>query len=169
MVEALAAFIITIVVIALGVWAFIRYRSGSLPWQSKSDAKGRPDIASIKTVGVEDEGKGSIFASGGSTANAPEGGRSLNAASQESRFVAMGVLVAAIFGSLTLKLWSLQILEGGRYGRDAQENLYTTVNTPAPRGIIYDADGIELVNNRNIITILAEGAVAEDQIGRAHV
>ena len=163
MVEALAAFIITIAIIALAAYAFIRYRSGSLPWQTKSDAKAKTDITSIKTVGVEGEGKGSIFASGGNAPGTTEGGRSMTATTQDSRFVAMGVLVAAIFGSLTLKLWSLQILEGGRYGRDAQENLYTTVNTPAPRGIIFDADGIELVNNRNIMTILAEGGVAEDR------
>ena len=57
MVEALAAFIITIAIIALAAYAFIRYRSGSLPWQTKSDAKAKTDITSIKTVGVEGEGK----------------------------------------------------------------------------------------------------------------
>ncbi|MBE6471503.1 MAG: penicillin-binding protein 2 [Coriobacteriaceae bacterium] len=163
MVEALLAFIVTIAVIAAGVFVFIRYRSGALPWQDKSEAKGKPDIASIDTVGVDDGGRSSIFASGGSKGVAGDGRPVTAGTTMNSRFVAIGVLVAAIFGSLSVKLWTLQILEGGRYGRDAQENLYTTVSTPAPRGIIYDADGIELVNNRNILTILAEGAVADDR------
>ena len=162
MLEAFIAFIVTIAVIAAGVYAFVRYRAGKLPWQGKSDAKGKPDIASIDTVGVDAEAQGSLFASGGGQ-GAGEVGVGASGSGLDARFTAMGVLVAAIFGSLTVKLWTLQILEGGRYGRDAQENLYTTVSTPAPRGIIYDADGVELVNNRNIMTILAEGAVADDR------
>ena len=163
MLEAFVAFIFTIAVIALGVFLFVRYRAGALPWQGKGEVKAKPSITAIKTVGVEGEGKGSIFASGSGQSVASEGLAGSPTRSIDARFTAMGVLVAAIFGSLTIKLWTLQILEGGRYGRDAQENLYTTVNTPAPRGIIYDADGVVLVNNRNILTILAEGAVADDR------
>ena len=39
MLEALAAFIITIAVIAVGVYAFIRFRAGNLPWLDKSEPK----------------------------------------------------------------------------------------------------------------------------------
>ena len=163
MLEAIVAFIVTIAVIALGVYAFIQYRAGTLPWQGKSEVKVKPDINAIETVGVEGEGKSSIFASGGGKTVSSDGKTGSAARGIDSRFTAIGILVAAIFGSLTIKLWTLQILEGGRYGRDAQENLYTTVSTPAPRGIIYDADGTVLVNNRNILTILAEGAVADDR------
>ncbi|MDO4533497.1 MAG: penicillin-binding protein 2, partial [Coriobacteriia bacterium] len=163
MLEAIVAFIVTIAIIALGVYAFVRYRAGTLPWQGKSEVKVKPDINAIKTVGVEGEGKGSIFASGSGQTVSSDGQTGSTTRGIDARFTAIGVLVAAIFGSLTIKLWTLQILEGGRYGRDAQENLYTTVSTPAPRGIIYDADGAVLVNNRNILTILAEGAVADDR------
>ena len=163
MLEALVAFIVTIVVIALGVFLFVRYRAGALPWQGKGEVKAKSDITSIDTVGVEGEGKSSIFASGGGKTVSSDGQTGSASRTIDTRFTAIGVLVAAIFGSLTVKLWTLQILEGGRYGRDAQENLYTTVSTPAPRGIIYDADGVVLVNNRNILTILAEGAVADDR------
>ena len=163
MLEAIVAFIVTIAVIAVGVYLVVRYRAGKLSWPGKPEVKAKPDINAIKTVGVESEGKGSIFASGSGKTVSSEGRASSAGSGINSRFTAMGVLVAAIFGSLTVKLWTLQILEGGRYGRDAQENLYTTVSTPAPRGIIYDADGAVLVNNRNILTILAEGAVADDR------
>ena len=164
MLEAFIAFIVTIAIIAVAVYVFVKYRAGALPKFGKGEAKPKSDVTSIKTVGLEGEGRSSIFAKGGGQATISSDGQPGEAsASMNSRFAAMGVLVAAIFGSLTVKLWTLQILEGGRYGRDAQENLYTTVNTPAPRGIIYDADGIELVNNRNILTILAEGGVADDR------
>ena len=67
----------------------------------------------------------------------------------KSRFVALGVLAAAIFGSLTVKIWTLQILGGKEYASDAEDNLYTTVTTPAPRGYICDRQGVPLVKNRS--------------------
>lgn len=81
----------------------------------------------------------------------------------KSRFAAMGVLAAAIFGTLAAKLWSMQILSGGSYAEQAEKNLYTTVYTPAPRGRICDADGIALVKNRTSHTILAEPDAASDR------
>ncbi len=82
--------------------------------------------------------------------------------SLQSRFVAMGVLGAAIFGSLAAKLWSMQVMQSASYSRQAAENLYTTVYTPAPRGIIYDASGIALVKNKSSFTILATSDVANN-------
>lgn len=79
-----------------------------------------------------------------------------------SRFGAIGVLAAAIFGSLTAKLWSMQILSADSYEARARENKYTTVATPAPRGWIYDADGIALVKNRSALTVLADADVLDD-------
>lgn len=163
MLEAIVAFIVTIALVALCVYAIARYRAGTLPWQDKPDVKVKSAVTSIDTVGVEGEGRGSLYASGEGRPIGSSGRVGATYGSLDARFAAVGVIIAAIFGSLTVKLWTLQILEGGRYGEDAQENLYTTVNTPAPRGIIYDADGIELVNNRNIVTILAEGGVADDR------
>jgi len=36
------------------------------------------------------------------------------------------------------------------------------VSTPAPRGLIYDADGLLLVKNRTTLTVLADASVADD-------
>ena len=80
-----------------------------------------------------------------------------------SRFMAMGVLAAAIFSALGIRLWTLQVLQGGEYSQKAQENLYTTVSTVAPRGYIYDTDGNELVKNRTSLTVLADVEVADDR------
>ena len=78
------------------------------------------------------------------------------------RFVAMGVLAAAIFGSLSVKLWSMQVLSSDQYQSRARRNKYSIVSTPAPRGLIYDADGLVLVKNRTVLTVLADAQVADD-------
>lgn len=83
-------------------------------------------------------------------------------AGMHSRFVAMGVLLGAVFGSLSVKLWSLQILENEAYSERARQNLYTNVNTQAPRGVIYDADGTALVDNISTVSIVADADVADN-------
>lgn len=77
-----------------------------------------------------------------------------------NRFIAMGAIVAVVFGALATKLFGLQILDNANYRKEAEQNLYTTVSTPAPRGIIYDADGNALVSNRQVQTVLADADVA---------
>lgn len=85
------------------------------------------------------------------------------AESLKSRFTAVGVFVAAVFGTLTAKLWSMQILASDTYADEARENLYTTVSTPAPRGYICDANGVALVKNRASLTILADPDASDDR------
>lgn len=77
-----------------------------------------------------------------------------------NRFIAMGAIVAVVFGALATKLFGLQILDNANYRKEAEQNLYTIVSTPAPRGIIYDADGNALVSNRQVQTVLADADVA---------
>ncbi len=79
-----------------------------------------------------------------------------------SRFVALGVLAAAVFGSLGVKIWSMQMLSSEHYKDEAARNKYTTVNTPAPRGFIFDSKGKILVKNRSVLTVLAEPSVIKD-------
>lgn len=81
---------------------------------------------------------------------------------ERSRFLAMGVISAAVFGTLAAKLWAMQVLKSSEYSSAAERNLYSTSYTPAPRGIIYDADGVALVKNRSVFTVLAEADVAKD-------
>ena len=45
------------------------------------------------------------------------------------------------------KLFSLQILQGEAYLAEADENRFSRISLPAPRGIIYDANGSQLVRN----------------------
>ena len=158
MLAAIIATIVTIVVlvIALVVAFTVRNRTKSPKASSK-----RMDVRSIGTVGVggRQGGRGRADA----RVNAPQTSATNLGETLKSRFIAMGVLAAGIFGSLAVKAWDLQVVNAGQYRQEADENQYKTVSTPAPRGYIYDADGIELVRNRKSLTVLADVEVADDR------
>ena len=80
----------------------------------------------------------------------------------QPRFVAMGILATAIFGALAVKTFTMQVLNTDRYQRQANNNRFSTIFSPAPRGCIYDRDGVELVKNKTSLTVLAEADVAND-------
>ena len=159
MLAAIIAGIATLVVVIVAIILVVRYRHVS----AKGHLGNTRKVNQVGTVGVrpakQPRGFGSPSASqlpqGQSVAGSP--GEALR-----SRFVAMGVLTAAVFGALSVKLWSMQILNAQDYQTKANENLFTTVYTPAPRGIIYDASGIPLVRNHSSYTVLAAPEVAED-------
>jgi penicillin-binding protein 2 len=56
------------------------------------------------------------------------------------------ILIAA-FLILGFRLWQLQIMEGERYKRLSEDNRLRIIKTHAPRGIIYDRNGVPLVKN----------------------
>jgi penicillin-binding protein 2 len=59
-------------------------------------------------------------------------------------FFAAVIVTGAIF---VLRLFSLQIIGGGDWRAQAEENRTRTVNEPAPRGLIYDRNGYALAAN----------------------
>ena len=154
---ALGAAVAVIVIVAV-VFA-VRSRT-STPYAGQ-----KKEVRQLDTVGV-----GSQFA------GKPRGGASSDvrvssdhapakkpSEGLKGRFTAVGVFSAAVFGTLAAKLWSMQILSSSMYAAEAQENLYTTVSTPAPRGFICDADGRALVKNRLSLTVLADPDAADDR------
>jgi penicillin-binding protein 2 len=48
---------------------------------------------------------------------------------------------------LVMRLWQLQILQGSEYRRISEANRLRIIAIPAPRGIIFDRNGIPLVKN----------------------
>ncbi len=80
-----------------------------------------------------------------------------------TRFAAVGALAAGIFAVLASKLWTMQILGNSEYANAAEQNLYTTVKTPAPRGCIYDTNGVPLAVNRPAQAVLADPEVADNR------
>jgi penicillin-binding protein 2 len=59
----------------------------------------------------------------------------------------LGMVAIAVFATLFLRLWSLQILNGEQLLRAAQNNQRREVRVPAPRGSIVDRTGLPLVTN----------------------
>ncbi|MEG0071696.1 MAG: penicillin-binding protein 2 [Raoultibacter sp.] len=161
MLTAIIVGVITLIVALVVVFVIFRVRTATKTPQAKSNLK----MTSIKSVGVASSMPANGRHSNGQSAHVksskPAAANPTDAL--RGRFVAMGVLAAAVFGSLTAKLWSLQVMQGDKYANDAKQNLYTTVATPAPRGIIYDTAGEPLVKNKTSLTILADAEVADDR------
>jgi penicillin-binding protein 2 len=78
-------------------------------------------------------------------------------------------IIAAVFGYYVLRLFSLQIINGGVYLARANDNSRTTISVQTQRGIIYDRNGYVLARNiasYNVVITPAylpadEGAIQE--------
>jgi penicillin-binding protein 2 len=70
-------------------------------------------------------------------------------------FRALYVAMAAMFVLLVGGLFRMQVLEGGNYKAQAQENRERTVTQKATRGIIYDRTGKRLVVNNPSYSVVA--------------
>lgn len=57
------------------------------------------------------------------------------------------IVIIGLFILFTVRLWQLQILQGKEYRKISTENMLRIIKIPAPRGIIYDRNGIPLVKN----------------------
>lgn len=57
------------------------------------------------------------------------------------------VLIGLVFAVLLFRLFQLQLFDGERYRKLAEENRFRIIKIPAPRGIIYDRNDIPLVEN----------------------
>ena len=88
----------------------------------------------------------------------------------------LGMLALAVFATLFLRLWSLQVLNGEQLLRAAQNNQRRDIRVQAPRGPILDRNGDVLVTNvpgprgSDLVVRLAEAArsaLARDPRARA--
>ena len=65
----------------------------------------------------------------------------------DRRIVISIYIVIALFCAFLVRLWDLQIIKGEKYRNLAESNRLRVVETPAPRGIIYDRNNTPLVRN----------------------
>lgn len=159
MLTAVLVTIATLIVLALVVFAVVRVRSSS----GKVSASRKMRVKSISSVGVSAHApKVTSVGSNTPTTQSSVGRIATAAEGQRSRFVAVGLVVAAVFGALATRLFGLQVLHSSQYQQQAASNLYTTVKTPAPRGVVYDTEGIALIANRQVETVLADAEVANN-------
>ena len=80
------------------------------------------------------------------------------------RLYAFGLVIAGIFGTLAMRLWSLQLISGDSYQKQAEDNMTSEASTPAIRGRILDRNGKELVGNRPSLCVTAPKRVIENPI-----
>ncbi len=156
---ALVAGIITAVILVGAVLIYVIIRRRDAERSSSDDALGA-ELTNIK-VGFDEaasaEGEGTTdvkVSSAHDPSKAP--------AAFSRRFLALGLLAAGVFATLAARIWNLQVKSGQGYEKEAEDNLLTSVSTPAPRGCIYDVRGRELVTNESSQTVLAEPSVADD-------
>lgn len=64
------------------------------------------------------------------------------------RTVVIATVIALIFSLLASRLWYLQVLNGEKYSQYSQGNRIRLVPQAAPRGTIYDRNGVTLAENR---------------------
>jgi penicillin-binding protein 2 len=67
--------------------------------------------------------------------------------------MAIGVFVFAAFVVVIGQLWYLQVLEGGRFLDASDKNRIRIRPVAAPRGILFDRNGVPLVDNRPAFTL----------------
>jgi len=65
----------------------------------------------------------------------------------DKRIVISIYIVIAIFCAFLIRLWDLQVINGDKYKKLAESNRLRVVETPAPRGIIFDRNNTPLVRN----------------------
>lgn len=63
------------------------------------------------------------------------------------RILVIGYIFIVVFIFLILRLWQLQILQGSKYRELSEANRLRIMTISAPRGILYDRNGIPLVRN----------------------
>jgi penicillin-binding protein 2 len=69
------------------------------------------------------------------------------AQNESEKISLISVVTVVLFLFLVMRLWQLQILQGSEYRKLSEANRLRIVSIPAPRGIIYDRNGISLVKN----------------------
>jgi penicillin-binding protein 2 len=78
-----------------------------------------------------------------------DGGQNVRA-----RLVTIQVLLLAMLAVLGVRLYTLQIAKGAYYAEKAENQRIRFLNIPAPRGVIFDRNGVLLVDSRPIYNVI---------------
>lgn len=82
--------------------------------------------------------------------------------STRSRYMGLGGVFIAVILILTVRLWTMQVINGPDYIEASEQNRVREVSVVAPRGRILDRNGVVLVDNRPSLVVLAERTILED-------
>ena len=79
------------------------------------------------------------------------------------RIVVVGAVLAGMLGVLGLRLWTLQVTGVEEYQARAESNQIRLVNTPAPRGDVFDRKGVLLAGTRPSLAVVVDMALVTDE------
>ena len=71
----------------------------------------------------------------------------MKAENESGKILIAGYILIGVLIILVMRLWQLQILQGSEYRKLSEANRLRIVSIAAPRGIIFDRNGIPLVKN----------------------
>ncbi|MBN1193350.1 MAG: penicillin-binding protein 2, partial [Coriobacteriia bacterium] len=71
----------------------------------------------------------------------------------KSRFATLGIVIIVVLAALLVRLWTMQVLNGESYAAQAENNRVREISLEAPRGRIYDRNGVPLVTNRSALAV----------------
>lgn len=66
---------------------------------------------------------------------------------ESEKILRISYIVIIVFLLLIMRLWQLQVLQGSKYRELSEANRLRIMAIPAPRGILFDRNGIPLVKN----------------------
>jgi penicillin-binding protein 2 len=76
----------------------------------------------------------------------------------KSRFATLGLIIIVVLTSLLVRLWTMQVLGSDAFAALAENNRVREISLEAPRGRIYDRNGVELVTNRSALAVSVDPA-----------
>lgn len=160
MLVAIIASVVTLIVVAIVVVMLFKWNNDRKGTHAQASKK---KITNISSVGVS-----SSYLKEKKRGGSPHGDTVSDSGmgtikSTRSRFWVMGIFAAGVFSALAAKVGSMQLFNSSDYEKEAQENLYRSVSTPAPRGLIFDAEGTPLVQNRTSLVVLADADVIQNR------
>ncbi len=79
------------------------------------------------------------------------------------RLRVVGVLVAALFALMFIRLWYLQVLDTTAYSQTVAQNQVRLVQVPAPRGLILDRSGTSILVGDQVTRNITLSRVAAQQ------
>jgi cell division protein FtsI/penicillin-binding protein 2 len=79
------------------------------------------------------------------------------------RIGVVGAVFATLLGVLGVRLWTMQVTEVYGYEERAANQQVRVVTTPAPRGDIYDTNGVKLAGTRSALAVVVDLALVDQE------
>lgn len=109
------------------------------------------------------------FDIGGQAPRASGGGDNSSEKGFKRRLTGLSIFSGTIIGVLFTRLWAMQLVSADEYTQQAERNRTRTISTIAPRGKILDRNGVELVNNRPSLVVMANADAVDDEVMVQHL